>query len=167
MGRARTRAEAPLAGVRQESQAQASPRPESPALGALAFTVYGSPVAQGRPRAARLPGGKIHIYNPASSRDWRQHVRVQALVALGGRPRLLEGPLELTLSFEFARPKSAPKRRIWPDRRPDLGNCLKSCEDALIGVAFRDDAQIVRMTLDKHYGPEPGVAIRLTPLSPQ
>ena len=37
----------------------------------------------------------------------------------------------------------------------------------MIGVAYRDDAQIVRMSLDKHYGPEPGVAIRLTPLSPQ
>ena len=104
------------------------------------------------------------MYDPATSREWQQHVRVQALAALGGRPRLLEGPLDLTLSFEFVRPKSAPRRRVWPDRKPDLSNCLKAVEDALAGVAYRDDAQIVRMTLDKHYGPEPGVAIRLTPL---
>lgn len=58
----------------------------------IAFTVYGEPVAQGRPRATHM-NGMTRLYDPKKSRDFKQYVR---LAASDHRPdQLLTGPLEL------------------------------------------------------------------------
>ena len=131
----------------------------------IVFRVYGMTVAQGRPRAARLPGGQIRVFDPTKSREWKQHVRAQAALYMAdGRVMFGEGPLEMALSFELLRPKSAPKRITMPAKRPDLSNFLKGVEDALRGVCFRDDAQLVQITMDKHFGERPGVAVSIWPV---
>ena len=130
----------------------------------IMFRVYGMPVAQGRPRAARLPGGQIRVFDPTKSREWKQHVRAQAALYMAdGRVMFGEGPLEMALSFELLRPKSAPKRITMPAKKPDLSNMLKAVEDALCGVCYRDDSQIVRLTIEKHFGDKPGVAVAMCP----
>lgn len=75
-----------------------------------------------------------------------------------GKP-MLEGRVMLSLIFLRAIPKSAPKnitkRQEWCRRhmvkRPDLTNYLKACEDALQGLLFEDDSQVVSCTASKGY----------------
>lgn len=121
--------------------------------------VFGLPVGQGRPRAFKLPSGQIRMYDPATSRDWKRTVLAQVLERKPPSPA--EGPLTMDLVFELRRPKSAPKRVQHPTTRPDLDNLLKAIKDALRGVVYRDDSQIVALTATKKYGQAPGVAIRV------
>lgn len=122
--------------------------------------VFGLPVPQARPRAFKTPSGHIRLYDPANCKDWKRTVLAQVLPAKPSAP--VEGPLAMDLVFELPRPKSAPKRVQHPTTRPDLSNFIKTIEDALTGVVYRDDSQIVALTAIKRYGPEPGVSIRVT-----
>lgn len=87
---------------------------------------------------------------------------VQALAAKP--PRLLAGPLEAEMDFYLPRPKSAPKRVVYPTTKPDATNLIKGTEDALKGIVFSDDSQIVRLRIAKLFADAvstPGVYIRL------
>ena len=123
--------------------------------------VFGLPVAQGRPRAFKMKG-HIRMYDPDTSKDWKRTVLAQALEHKPPAP--VEGPLAMTLSFELLRPKSAPKRVQYPTHKPDLSNLLKAIEDALTGVVYRDDSQIVSLTVTKRFGLAPGVEVRVEAL---
>ena len=127
--------------------------------------VYGLPVAQGRPRAFKLPSGQIRVYDPHASKDWKRTVAAQAIQY---RPeRLLVGALECNMDFYLPRPKSLPKRGVYPIKRPDVDNLLKACLDALRGIVFQDDSMITSLRATKHYaidGSPPGVRVRLEEL---
>ena len=87
--------------------------------------IYGLPVAQGRPRAFKLPSGQVRVYDPQKSRDWKRTVMAQSLPC---KPeRLLADALEGEMDFYLLRPKSAPKRVVYPIKRPDVDNLLKGC----------------------------------------
>jgi len=93
--------------------------------------------------------------------QWRQAVAQVAADAYNGP--LLSGPVGLRLVFIRPRPKAfygtgrnagrlkagAP---FWPTTRPDLLKLARAVEDALTGVIWRDDAQIVVEHLSKKYG---------------
>lgn len=128
----------------------------------LDVRVYGLPVAQGRPRAFRAPGGHVRLYDPATSRDWKRTVLAQVLAVKPERPA--DGPVAMTLVFVLPRPKSLPKRVEHPTTRPDLDNLTKAIKDALRGVVYRDDSQVVQLAARKVYGAAPGVEIRVAPV---
>lgn len=110
----------------------------------------------------RLPPGHVRAYDPATSRDWKRTIQAQVLPA---RPNgLLAGPLPLTLAFELPRPKSLPKKVRHHTKRPDVDNLVKAVKDALRGIVYADDAQIVRLEARKGYGDAPGVLIELAVL---
>ncbi len=52
---------------------------------------------------------------------------------------------------------------IRPAVRPDLSNVVKSVEDALNGVAYRDDSAIVHQVVTKQFAHSPRVELRLKP----
>ena len=126
----------------------------------LDVRIFGEPVAQGRARARvfqHAGAPRVSLYDPATSRDWKRTVLAQVLPSKPAAP--VEGALVMHLTFLLPRPKSLPKRERHPVRRPDLSNFLKAIEDALAGVVYRDDAQIVRLHVEKRYDPAPGVQI--------
>ena len=127
--------------------------------------VYGLPVAQGRPRAFKLPSGQIRVYDPQQSRDWKRTVMGQVIA---DRPkRLLAGALECKMDFYLPRPKSLPKRVVYPVKKPDVTNLIKGTEDALRGIVFSDDSAVVSLRAAKYYATEempPGVHLRLEEL---
>ena len=123
----------------------------------LDVRIYGLPVAQGRPRAFKMPSGHIRMYDPATSKDWKRTVLAQVLSVKPLTP--LNEPLGMALTFYLQRPKSLPKRIRLPMTRPDASNMLKAVEDALLGVVYRDDAAIVDLVVRKRYDPSPGVQI--------
>lgn len=125
----------------------------------LETRVYGLPVAQGRPRAFKTPTGQIRVYDPANARDWKRTVQAQVLT---NKPEVpVDGPLDVALYFVLPRPKSLPKRVKFPTKRPDAENLSKAVLDAMQGVIYRDDSQIVRLSVAKDYGDAPGVWIRV------
>lgn len=126
----------------------------------LSVRVFGDPVAQGRPRARAFQVGgptRVQMYDPLASRDWKRTVMAQVLPLKPPAP--VEGPLVLRLDFFLRRPVSLPKRETFHVKKPDSSNLLKAVEDAMRGIVYRDDSQLVDVRVLKHYDPAPGVAI--------
>ena len=91
--------------------------------------------------------------------EWAKYVK---LVAAEHAPAtLLEGPISLSLEFVLMRPKSVGKRRGWPIVRPDLSNLAKGFDDAMTGILWKDDAQIVDARVEKRYSAEPRTEVRV------
>lgn len=85
---------------------------------------------------------------------------------------LLEGPLSVTFVFFRLRPKGhfgtgrnsgmlKVSAKIAPDGRPDVLKLARAAEDALSGVVYKDDAQIVDEHLYDRYGERPGLAVSI------
>lgn len=117
--------------------------------------VMGLARGKGRPRFVRQTG---RTYTDEKTRTAEQRIQGEWIAA--GRP-FLEGALDLTLTVYVTRPGSHYRVggqlskegvRCWyPLRTPDLDNALKLVQDALNGLAFKDDKQIVRAALERRW----------------
>ena len=128
----------------------------------MIFTIPGNAVPQGRPRFYRRGAG-VGTYDPAKSRVWKEFVRLTAIAA-GCRP--LSGPLRMEVVFFLKAPKDLAKRlergeNIVHIKKPDVSNLVKGLEDALIGICYADDSQIVDSRQLKHYAIEPSVYVSI------
>lgn len=109
----------------------------------MTFFVDGNPVPKGRPRFAR---GRT--YTPKSTEQWE---RLVATVALSHKVKPTADNVELTLIFRL------PTRR-----RLDIDNLCKGVMDGLNRVAWKDDAQVVKLVATKHCTEPPhGVEITI------
>lgn len=126
----------------------------------IAFTVYGKPAPAGSKRGFYNAKAARVIITDASknSRPWKAQVSDAAAEAMDGGA-LLNGPVELSLTFYVPRPKGhfgakgvRPSAPTSPTVKPDLLKLARAVEDALSGIVYRDDAQIVTEHLEKHYG---------------
>jgi len=125
------------------------------------FTVYGIPVAKARARTVRLPNGTIKSYTPKKTASWEEAIRTTALEYIPST--LFDGPLVLEATFYRLKPKSKPKKHLYPDTKPDLDNLCKSVTDALEGIIFTNDSRFVDKILKKRYGEPPRVEIKIYP----
>lgn len=123
----------------------------------ITFTVYGSPVAQGRPRFFRR-GNHVGTYDPAKSKAWKSEVRRQAIEQ---KAYIQDGPLSLSLRFILLRPKSLPKKVQHHIKKPDLDNLVKGVVDALTGICYKDDSGIILISASKSYGEQPCVTVEI------
>ncbi len=131
----------------------------------LELAVRGIPVPQGA--LVRSPSGGLYHRGAGRLEDWRQAIAAEARAQMGGRP-LLEGPVVVRARFAWTRPKShrraggglrpsAPMAKVTP---PDLDKCSRALLDALTGVVYRDDGQVVRLDAGKDYDDAaPGVRV--------
>ena len=134
----------------------------------IRFSVPGPPVPQLRPRYS---GFGHHVYNSKKCVDYKQIVAAAAREAWGSCDPL-DGPVEVSLTFVLPIPKSWPlyKRdlarsgRIWPTKKPDGDNLMKLIWDAMTGICYNDDAQIVRWPGEKVYGVDPIVIVTVDSL---
>lgn len=133
----------------------------------IEFTIPGEPIAQGRPRAGKTRTGQTVIYDPAKSRNYKQYIQ---LVARGYAPKKpMEGALSMTVKIYRPMLKNFSKKRrqeaeaglYRPTTKPDNSNYIKGIEDALNGVIYKDDSQIVSSKIEKYYSENPRVEIRV------
>lgn len=82
-------------------------------------------------------------------KDWRRLVADAAAEVATGE--LFEGAIVLSLVFYLPKPKSAAKSVVYPTKRPDLSKLIRSTEDALKGVLWVDDSQVVDLLVRKRY----------------
>ena len=90
------------------------------------------------------------MYTPAKTKQFENYVK---LVAAQYAPEaLLASALEVRLSFLFQRPKSLPKKIRYHIKKPDIDNLAKSVLDALEGIIYMNDAQVISLRVSKDYG---------------
>lgn len=131
------------------------------------LTVYGNAEPAGSKRAFYRPGLGVRVVdaNP-KSREWKNLVATEAGKVASG---FLDGPLRLDATFYRPRPAShygsgrnadrlKDSAPAYPTTRPDATKLLRGVEDALRGVFYRDDAQIVDQHVRKEWG-EPARAV--------
>jgi Holliday junction resolvase RusA-like endonuclease len=140
---------------------------------AITFSLAGLPRGQGRPRATAR-GGIARLYKDAKSRAYEKSIATVAAGVMAAR-KPLTGALSVSARFRMPIPKSATKRdkaamaagEVPHTSKPDGTNMLKACEDAMNGIVFVDDSQIVRGFFTKVYSEKPGVDLRIEALEPQ
>ena len=127
------------------------------------ITVYGEPIAQGRPRFTTIHGF-ARAYDPAKSRNFKQWVRLCAIQAIkkidGFEP--FENACIVEVTFYRHIPSSWSKKKrieadsgvIRPITRPDLGNYEKGFYDALTGIVWVDDSIVTDKNVKKRYTAE-------------
>jgi Holliday junction resolvase RusA-like endonuclease len=128
----------------------------------IKLIIPGEPCAKGRPRL-----GKFGTYTPTKTIN--AETLVKELYIIGNYSKQLEGQLEMTVKAYFKIPKSKSNKiacqmsmgAIRPTSRPDGDNLLKLYSDALNGLAYHDDSQIVSATVEKWYSIEPRVEIEV------
>lgn len=144
----------------------------SAAAALLQFTVLGHAAAAGSKRAFKNPRtGKVMVTDANRlAKPWKQEVAAVAYDHHHGE--LLTGPLEVTMTFHVPRPRghygsgrnhgqvksSAPAH---PAVKPDVLKLARGVEDALTGIVWRDDAQIVSEHIHKRYGTPERVEIEI------
>jgi Holliday junction resolvase RusA-like endonuclease len=115
--------------------------------------IPGEPIAQPRVKVS-TKGGFARAY---TERDHPIHAYKQAIrmayVNAGGE--VLEGPVEIRIACWFERPKNHSKKRRQQAEpkttKPDLDNVGKAILDALNEIAYNDDGQVCRLTVEKWY----------------
>ena len=113
------------------------------------FEVYGVPQPQGSSRAFVTKTGRAVVTSANKNlRPWRDQVAWEAREAMDGSPPLT-GAVCVEVVFWLARPKSV--KRLSPTVKPDVDKLLRGVLDALTGVAFVDDAQVVDVDVSKRY----------------
>lgn len=144
----------------------------------IAITVFGHAQPAGSKRAFVSPQTKRVIVtddNP-KSKDWKSHVAQAAGEQFDGD--IIDGPVEMWLTFYAPRPKghfgtgknahavkdSAP---LYPTVKPDTTKLTRGVEDALTGIVWRDDAQVVEQHCRKRYGTPARCEIVVRPLARQ
>lgn len=129
----------------------------------IKIIIPGVPVPKARPRVTR--GG--FTYTPKKTRDYEQLVK--DIYSLKGE-YLGESAIVAEIDLYFPIPKSYLKKRRQAIlngeekyiKKPDLDNCIKSILDALNGIAYKDDSQIIEIRVRKSYtDQEPRAEVRL------
>jgi Holliday junction resolvase RusA-like endonuclease len=132
---------------------------------AIYFVVTGNPVGKGRPRATSR-GGFVRMYTDAKTLGFEAAVADEASIAMRGL-EVFETPMQLQLSAYYPIPKSWSKKKrqqaidgeIYPNVKPDLDNVMKAVLDALNGVVYVDDSQVINLVATKRYSTDPRVEV--------
>lgn len=132
----------------------------------VSFELPLRPTPKGRPRFARI-GKFVRAYTPAKTERAEQDIiTLLATYAPTGGP--VERPINLTIAFYMPIPGWPAWKRaaaiagaIKPTGRPDLDNLAKLVMDAMTrsGQWWKDDSQVVELTLRKEYGTRPHINV--------
>lgn len=135
------------------------PAPRAAGQGDLVcqFRIEGEPVAWARARLATTDAGPQFV----TAKPQRQHGRFihqLGALAMRGRPPA-DGAVAVAVMVWRSMPKRFTKAqradaaagRLRPTQKPDADNFAKLVKDALNGVAWVDDAQVVDLMVRKFY----------------
>lgn len=133
----------------------------------ISLTIPGKPFGKQRPRV--LKNGIT--YTPKETVNYE--TLIKELYIIQHFRKQLEGPVRMYIKAYFPIPKSVSKRKkeemiagkIRPVKKPDMDNIIKIIADALNGLAYRDDSQIVECTIEKYFSDEERVEIEIEEVS--
>lgn len=134
----------------------------------IKFTIPGPPKGKARARTVRTKGGQTFSYTPEGTVLYENLIKTS--YAQECRESFHNGePLEVRIRAFYGIPKSTSKKKqkemlsglIYPTKKPDIDNIAKCILDALNGVAFHDDTQVVRLFMEKKYAERPRVEVEI------
>ena len=133
----------------------------------IEFTVPGEPVAQGRPRFSTR-GSFVKAYDPEKSKSYKAYVKLVAAAAMSERSlKTFDGAIAVSIRAYVSVPKSKSKKfrenalkgLEHPTKKPDCDNIAKILLDAMTGIVYEDDKQIIRLVVEKFYDEVPRVEV--------
>jgi Holliday junction resolvase RusA-like endonuclease len=121
------------------------------------FTVEGTPIGKGRPKFARR-GNFVSTYTPTKTRIYEDSIKICAANAMRELP--LKTPVAVFLYIVVPILVSYSKKRKAdclagiekPMKKPDIDNVAKCFLDAMNGIVYGDDTQVVSLHVTKVYG---------------
>ena len=131
------------------------------------FTIPGEPRSKERHRSYVSRDGKIATFTPTQTRYYENFVKT--IYGLECHNKKLSGALEATITGVFPIPASVSKKRrslmldneIHYTKKIDCDNLAKVVLDSLNKIAFDDDKQVCRLTVEKVYGETPRVEVTI------
>jgi len=126
------------------------------------FFIPGDPVAKGRPRLSRFG-----TYTPKKTKDYEK--LIQSIARKEYLGPVIEGMIFVHLEVRRPIPSSLSKKKrnlaitgaLRPIARPDNDNYEKAIWDALNGICWVDDSQIVTNSCRKIFSENPGVMVTI------
>lgn len=133
----------------------------------MKFVVPGEPTGKGRPRVVHA-GNHSVAFTPEKTVLYENLVKLEYQRQSGGMAFAGE-KIRMNIRAYYAVAKSDSKRiraaklagEIRPMKKPDIDNVYKIVADALNGIAFDDDSQIVSARIEKYYDECPRVEISI------
>lgn len=132
----------------------------------ITIRLAGEPRGKGRPRISTRHG-QVRNFTPEKTRNYEAALKMAGQAVMNGSPPL-EGPLAVIVIAAFAVPASMSKGKrlmalsgmLHPTKKPDIDNIAKTF-DALNGVVWVDDKNIIRADVRKVYSITPELTIQV------
>jgi Holliday junction resolvase RusA-like endonuclease len=117
----------------------------------VTLRVLGKPATKGSTVSFVGTGGRV-VTKTDSARlvPWTDAVRWAAREAGMTLTSTAAVPGAVAITFVCVKPKAT--KRAHPIVRPEIDKWTRAALDALTGMAYHDDAQVVRLTAEKRYG---------------
>ncbi|WP_252227100.1 RusA family crossover junction endodeoxyribonuclease [Caldicoprobacter algeriensis] len=130
----------------------------------ITLIIPGKPLGKQRPRV--LKNGIT--YTPAQTVNYETYIK-QLFATEYKRHEPFRGPVKMQITAYFPIPQSVSEAKktlmargnIRPTKKPDVDNIIKIICDALNGLAYQDDKQIVECTVEKYYSTTPQVQVTI------
>lgn len=128
--------------------------------------VKGQPQGKLRARHGKNPWtGKPQTYTPEKTRAYEELIGIEYQVQHGAY--FADKYVRLCVLAFYGIPKSYTKSKqqqaregtLRPSVKPDADNVIKAVADALNGVAYDDDTQVVEVLCKKYYSDDPRIEI--------
>jgi Holliday junction resolvase RusA-like endonuclease len=140
----------------------------------VSFSIDGLPVGKGRPRAVFTGPRAGMLYTPKATRSYEARVAEAGRAAMNGAPLFTTG-VRLIVEAYLPVPQSWPKGKkqlalagaIRPHsgKHYDFDNYAKAASDALNGVVYLDDRQVVDGRAAVFYSECPRLDITVTQIA--
>lgn len=129
------------------------------------FEVPGKIIGKGRPRINSYTGV---VYTPTRTKDYEELIEQYFLLKYP-RFKMFDNRVNVSIIAYFGIPKTAKKseindmleNNISPTKKPDIDNVVKIVLDAMNKFAFKDDTQITKLQVEKKYGLEEKIWIKI------
>lgn len=131
----------------------------------LHFEILEEPTGKGRP----IVTNSGHAFTPKRTVNYETRVQLEFQRQCPRQRFGDDQQLRMIIEAYYGVAKSDSKRKrqakldgmIRPTKKPDCDNVGKIIADALNGIAYRDDAQIVSMIVEKYYSAIPRVEVTI------
>ena len=99
---------------------------------------------------------KGHAFTPRETKDYENLVKMNYINQAG---KYFLGPVRARIEAYYKIPKSYSKKRVQaikegkeePTKKPDADNLAKIILDSLNSTAYKDDSQVIELTVIKRY----------------
>lgn len=130
------------------------------------FEVEGKPFGKQRPKFSRR-GRFITTYTPNETVEYERKVRESYRNKYGNFK--LNSPVEAKIIAYYKIPtnvsmkkrKKMLEKEILPQIKPDTDNIAKAILDPLNKLVYNDDAQVVKLHIEKYYSDNPRVLVEI------